>query len=266
MPLDGTTERADTGAVDPTDYQPTDKPAPEPAEATPGITSATDTSVEPPLPEIADKPRKPRHKRTPVAEAARAVKSTVDTVKAGVDKARAFVSGGEKPITDNELTRAVRDKDAKRMRGVARYRRQTRAVVNPLIRAVFIQCGMSGVSARDVESVFTALQSVKTPVGYKAAKNGNISLRELPITDAFAYTLGSTALDVELWGARQWIRHPTLFDAAVLAGTGLAAYQTFTADDSPLKVAIRDIVEKYHAEKGEPIKAEAKVTDSSKGL
>lgn len=255
-------ERADTGAVDPTDYVPTPKEAPTPASDAPGI-AAADASTEAPLPEIAETTRKPYQKKAPIASAVNAVKSTMDTAKKAVDTVRNVVSPPNQPRQSDKATiEGARVKDAKRMRGVKRYRKEVRNVINPLIRAAFINTGYAGVSSADIEEVFRSLGETKALVGCKVSKTGNLSIRSLPVTDVLSYVLGDVAIDTELMLARQWLAHPTLFDIGVIIGTAASVYQSITSSDSALVKAIEAAVAKHVAKNSEePIKAEAKVSD-----
>ena len=256
-------ERADTGAVDPTDYVPTEKEAPTPASAAPGAVSS-DAPVDPALPEIADSQRKPHRRNAPVAETVRAVKGVVDTAKKAVDTVRNAVSPSNQPkLSDKATIEGARVKDAKRMRGVKRYRKEVRNVINPLIRAAFINTGYAGVSSADVEAVFASLGETKALVGCKVSKTGNLSIRSLPVTDVLSYVLGDVAIDTELMLARQWLAHPTLFDLGVIVGTAASLYQSLTAKDSAISLAIEAAVAKHVAKNSEePIKAEARVSDA----
>jgi hypothetical protein len=238
------------------EYRPQDKDAPIPANEVPSD-SAPDSS----LPEIAEAPRKPRHKKAPIASVVSGVKNTVDTARKAVESVRDAVSPSGPKLSDKALAQAIDAKDKQRSAAVKRYRRETRGIINPLIRAVFIQEGIQGVSAESVDAVWTALQSITTPAGYRITKRGDVRVRRIPITDVFSYTFGSTALDVELWGARQWIAHPTVFDVLVIAGAGLSTYQAATLDGSPIREAIAEIVKSHIAKNEDPIKAEVRVSD-----
>jgi hypothetical protein len=255
-------ERADTGAVDPTDYTPTDKVAPTPANEAPGAVTA-DTPVDPALPEISDAQRKPYRRNAPVAETVRAVKGAAETVKKGFETVRNAVNApGARKLNDKELVAAIAAKDSQRSKAVKRYRSETKSLVNPLIRAAFIQEGINGASQASVDAVWGALQGIKTPVGYRVTKRGEIKVKSLPITEVFSYTFGSTALDVETWGARQWLNHPTVFDVLVVAGAAVNTYQSLAQQDSPFMVAIRNAVKEHAAVTDEPIKAEARISDA----
>jgi hypothetical protein len=254
-------ERADTGTVDPTDYVPSQKEAPVPASDAPGAVTA-DAASEPVLPEIADSQRIPKRRNAPVADTVKAVKGAVDSVKATVNKVRDAVNQPQqRKLNDRELIAAIAAKDSQRSKAVRRYKAETKSLVSPLIRAAFIQEGISGASQASVDSVWRALQSIKTPVGYRVTKRGDIKVKSIPITEVFAYTFGSTALDVEAWGARQWINHPTVFDVLVVMGAAANAYQSLSQADSPFMLAIREAVKAHSDNSDAPIKAEARVSD-----
>jgi hypothetical protein len=254
-------ERAETGAVDPTDYTPTDKVAPTPANEAPGAVTA-DSPVEAVLPEIAEAQRKPHRRNAPVAETVRAVKGAAETVKKGFETVRNAVNPpNTRKLNDKELIAAIAAKDSQRSKAVKRYRGETKSLVSPLIRAAFIQEGINGASQASVDAVWNALQGIKTPVGYRVTKRGDIKVKSLPITEVFAYTFGSTALDVETWGARQWINHPTVFDVLVVMGAAANTYQSLSQADSPFMLAIREAVKAHSNNSDAPIKAEARVSD-----
>lgn len=224
----------------PHDYSPPDKEAPIPSEPAPGINSASD------LPEISDRPRKPRHKR--VAE------TVVQAVKDGVGKVKAIAGETDtkqKKLSDNELARAVYAEDSRRMRAVKRYKRESGAVLSPAIRSVLRARGFAKVDASAIDAVLRVLQQSKSFAGYTVTKTGVIKIRRLGPGDKLAYTFGSTAMDIELWGARQWLAHPTVFDVIANLATVADVYDSLTDEGSPLYEAIKDAVDSVMASQEE---------------
>ena len=222
----------------PYDYTPQDKDPPTPAEEAPGINSAAD------LPEISDKPRKPRHKK--------AVESVKEAVRSGVEKVKAVVGDTSdkrsKPVSHDELARAVHAEDTRRMRAVKRYKRESSAVLSPAIRSVLRARGFAKVDASTIDAVLRVLQQSKSFAGYTVTKTGTIKIRRLAPGDKLAYTFGSTAMDVELWGAKQWLAHPTVFDVIANLATVADVYDSLTDEGSPLHNAVREAVEKVMQE------------------
>ena len=250
-------ERVDTGAVDPTSYVPQSKVAPEPAIAS-GIGAAVES--EETLPELSTPTRSPRPGKATVASVVKSAKSTVESVKGAVDRVREVVSSG-RPISDNELTKAIRAKDEKCMRAVKRYRKSSDDGARVLLGLAFKAEGYKDATEVDIEEVFAKLRDIKVFAGYKVTKRGDITDRILPIVDVFPYTLGTAALDVEMWSARQWINHPKVADFFIILAAVVRGYLSTVFGESIIK-AHMELKAKASADRGEPIKAEATIHDA----
>jgi len=244
-------ERVDTGATDPSDYVPSVKEAPTPVESAPGL-----DAVE--LPEIGTVTRPARPSKATVANAVKSVKSVAASVGETANKVKQALASTE--IRD--LAKRIDDKDKRRMKGVKRYSKDTVALFNSVVRSAFIAQGVTNVSPDDVASAVDALSELKTPVGFRVTKRGELKRREVSVTEVPAYLLGSVALNAEEAAAKQWINHPTLFDVGVTIVATANVVTSVMDPTSPIGQAMARIIEAHKADRGEPIKAEAAITDA----
>lgn len=256
-------ERADTGAVDPSDYTPTPKAAPEPANDAPGIVAA-DASTEAPLPEISDSQRKPYKRNAPVADTVRAVKSGVEKARSVVERAAKAIEGNGKPVNNVELLKKIADKDKRRMRAVSKYRPVSRMMFNPLIRARLISKGVENATEAQVEAIYLAVSGLKVFAGAAVTAKGHLKARSLPATDLFPYIFGGAADKGFNKVAEQSINHPVLFDFFVVGGALANVLVSSMSGDSAIGKAIDAAIasqQKQGQPPQEPIKAEARVSD-----
>lgn len=224
-------ERADTGVVDPTDYVPSPKEAPAPANAS-GIgepVKANDTD-----PEIADVVRAPRNRG----------KGAVETVKGAVngvaDKVRAVVpSSPAKPLHPVERLRAVKAHDERGMRAVERFAGTARGyILSPAIRIALRSQGITGASVDTVTSIVDSICEPEKFAGFYVDENNAIAHRQLAMDELIAYTLGNQALAVEDKLVDFSVNHPTAFDMLVFGGR-IADMTLSLADSEAVKEAIR---------------------------
>lgn len=226
----------------PLDYQPPAKDPPPVTEDAPGLADAqaarasleaTQAAPES-LTEIAANPRKPRQKKATerVAETARQV---VSRVREAVGE-----KPGEKRPTESELAKLVAAEDARRMRAVKRYRSEARGVLSPVVRGVLRQMGLAKVPQETIDAVIDSVERTRSFAGYMSTKGGQVKVRRLGPGAKLAYTFGSTAMDVELWGARQWLKHPTVFDVIANVATAAELWDQATVEGSPLHKAIQE--------------------------
>jgi len=253
-------ERVDTGAVDPTSYVPKDKAAPEPAIAS-GIGAVVES--EETLPELSTPTRSPRPGKASVANVVKGAKSAVASVTAAVERAKTAITP---PPMRGDFAKLVNDKDARRMKGVKRYSKDTAVMFRSVVRSTFIAQGVTGVSAEDIDAAVEALSLIKTPVGFRVTKRGELKRREVSVTEVPAYMLGSVAISAEEGLARQWLAHPTMFDIGATVVAVGSVVTSIMDETSPFGQAMAKIIEahkaKASADRGEPIKAEATIHDA----
>lgn len=256
-------ERVDTGAVDPTSYVPKDKAAPEPAIASGVAGSVLPVESDENLPELSTPARSPRPGKATVATVTKGVKSAVASVTETAGRVKAALTP---PPMRGDFAKLVNDKDTRRMKGVKRYSRDTQVMFRSVVRSTFIAQGVTGVSAEDIDAAVDALSLIKTPVGFRVTKRGELKRREVSVTEVPAYMLGSVAISAEEGLARQWLAHPTMFDIGATVVAVGSVVTSIMDETSPFGQAMAKIIEahkaKASADRGEPIKAEATIHDA----
>lgn len=256
-------ERVDTGAVDPTSYVPKDKAAPEPAIASGVAGSVLPVESDENLPELSTPTHSPRPGKATVATVTKGVKSAVASVTETAGRVKAALTP---PPMRGDFAKLVNDKDTRRMKGVKRYSRDTQVMFRSVVRSTFIAQGVTGVSAEDIDAAVEALSLIKTPVGFRVTKRGELKRREVSVTEVPAYMLGSVAISAEEGLARQWLAHPTMFDIGATVVAVGSVVTSIMDETSPFGQAMAKIIEahkaKASADRGEPIKAEATIHDA----
>lgn len=237
------TERADTGAVDPTDYVPTDKSAPIPESDAPGIVSA---DIEVSRDQTRVKP--PRHKT-----AQRIIDGAKDAVRSVTGGKDTSGKQQQRPVSKQERLAAFDAEDKRRLRAKKRYAGKTRALLSPIVRIELRSLGYKGLDPSIVDLIVAELCKEKRHAGYMV-KGQEVVSRDLPLDHLLAYTLGAHYLKIDDAMADQWLKHPTLFDAGTIVMALVDIGVTMTDEESPLRVAIRRIVESS-------VKVQARVSD-----
>ncbi len=216
---DKSTDRANS--LDETSgYVPATKEAPIPATETPGSVSGEKVvkggDNVAPLQQF----RKPRHPYT---------QKVIDGVKGAITGSTVPDKGSNKqplpPVDKKRLYADVDAEDKRRLRAMQSYGPAARKELLPRgIVLVLRGAGLKGVPASHVDAIVKVLLKGTYTAGYRVTAKGDLAHRKLPIDKLVAYTLGSTALKLDEWGAGQWLKHPTIFDllAVGVATTELA--------------------------------------------
>jgi hypothetical protein len=259
-----TPKRADS-RVDPTDYTPAPKAAPEPA-----IESGIREASKP----VETKPVEPAVISGEAVEVApsfsppkRPSPSIVERVKKLVEPG---VSKGEpvKRLSTDARRKAIADEDARRMRAVRRYAKSLRSdIVGPAIHGLLLAKGLKPVETGDgeFEKLYTHALTVKVTSGRRVMKSGEERYRELDISSHIAYTLGRGSLSIEEWVSEQWLRHPLISDI-LLTLTGIGTVVASLYFDEIVKKFLGEflghIFNRAVPSSEEPIKAEATIHDA----
>lgn len=243
--------------VDPTDYVPTPKEAPEPATPTVGDTVAPTLASEPrgARTEVIPAPRKPRHTG--------AVASALETAKGVADKVRKVIEPVSQPTANHSARlRDIDAKDKRHMRAVRKYGKRFREALPTMVRYALIAQGVKPETST-VNSLVATIAETKVDCGFKVVESKREgkgeTMRRLPFHLAMAYLYGVPAVSVEEWSADQWIKHP-------IAATGILTVLAFGdvwlsafAEGTPFAQAVASAVASVASQ--EPIKAEARVSD-----
>lgn len=259
-----TPKRADS-RVDPTDYTPSAKVAPEPAIES-GIREASKPvetkPVEPAVIsgeaiEVAPSFSKP----------ARPTPSIVERVKKLVEPA---APKGEptKKLSTEARRKAIAEEDARRMRAVRRYAKGLRRdIIGPAIHGLLLTKGLkpSETGEGAFEKLYDHALTMKVVSGRRVMKSGEERNRELDIASHIAYTLGRGGLSFGEWCSEQWVKHPLISDI-LLTVTGIASIIASIYFEELIKEFLKGFFNHAFSSavpsSEEPIKAEATIHDA----
>lgn len=200
--------------------------------------------------------RKPRNPDSVTSKVVDKAKSVINDVKASVSfKAKS-------PEEMDSLRRKVIAEDSMRMKAVRRYAKTAKAQLRSVIRGVLVNSGIANVKPEIIDNLVIVVRRERVQAGYCVVK-GEIVPRELSVEQMLAYTLGHYKVALDIKGAEQWVKHPTVFDVlTVIAGVGMVGYDVVKGSISEHIPSIFDGTFGVNAEKVKGAYKVAKETPS----